>query len=384
MAGRVRSPRSRTGWVAVVLVLAFVGAGCGSKATDGGVATITTVPGPLVLDEAELTAALLTVADLPSGWTDQDVGGSASSSKVRTGAVSKWASSLCESAKTPLYADFTMGVEGIPFMRQSPGTFRGVSLDKSLGLNQSLASSADAEALWRLLRGAFDSCVGQIWTNSSEWSMEALPAPAVGDEAVAYRLTSGVPATMSCLSDRMVLVRRDTVIEYYDGTEAMPGCESVFGSFASGEFDAIVTTGDNKVASALGEPTGSTTTTLAPTTAPTTGMTPVGSKPSCAEVQAAIAKMSPADLATLNKAPILFFSRLPGSDNGWRITALGDVTGTAPRPDVLVYYDWTPATGLGPPVVVLNPDDAKVLQGDDTSVTLLGMTCVNAKVNINP
>ena len=70
-------------------------------------------------------------------------------------------------------------------------------------------------------------------------------------------------------------------------------------------------------------------------------------------------------------------------DVGWRITALGDVTGTAPRPDVVVYYDWTPSSGLGPPVMVLNPDYLKFLEGDDMSVTLVGMKCINAPVNVN-
>jgi hypothetical protein len=47
-------------------------------------------------------------------------------------------------------------------------------------------------------------------------------------------------------------------------------------------------------------------------------------------------------------------------------------------------HDWKPSSGLGPPVVVLDPDDLKVLEGNDTSVTLVGMKCINATVNLNP
>ena len=65
--------RDHAGWVAVVLVIALVGAGCGSTATDEGqsdttATTATTEAAPPALDQSELKAALLTPADLGPGW----------------------------------------------------------------------------------------------------------------------------------------------------------------------------------------------------------------------------------------------------------------------------------------------------------------------------
>lgn len=73
---------------------------------------------------------------------------------------------------------------------------------------------------------------------------------------------------------------------------------------------------------------------------------------------------------------MLFFSRPPDGGDGWRISALGDVTGRAPRPDVAVYYDWTVEGGLGPPVVIKNSSELDSLIADDTSITLLAMNCL--------
>jgi len=124
------------------------------------------------------------------------------------------------------------------------------------------------------------------------------------------------------------------------------------------------------------EATASTTTvpiaTTAPTTAstvaPTTTASPTVQEPSCDEVQALIAQMSRSDVAALKKWQILFFSRLAASGEGWRILTQP----TNSSPSGAVYYDWTPATGLGPPVGV-SAEEAKALR--NASLMLITMRC---------
>ena len=142
-----------------------------------------------------------------------------------------------------------------------------------------------------MLRTAFEGCLGEVWTprgGSNAVSMAAATAPAVGDEATAYRLTP-IPTDPNAKNSAttVVLVRHGTVVEFYDADEGIPVAYYANAFFAPGELDAIVTTGDRKVASALGEPAQSTMTTLAPTTVPTA----IAEAPSCDEVTAAIAKI---------------------------------------------------------------------------------------------
>lgn len=371
MVERASAPKRsvQAGWVAVILVLALVGAGCGSETADEGQASTTATteaaPPPPALDQSELKAALLNPADLGPDWTYMKYGSSGEDMQnAAEQAPGLWGVGLCPSGRSKAYSDPTWSV----------GSWMTDALDPMM-IQQSLSVPRDSSQEFQLMREAFDGCLGPPWTSASDVkSMKTVTAPEVGDEAVAYVTTTASASGGEESQSVGVLVRRGPVIEFYETSWSDPV-----------RLDRIVRTGDDKVAAALaGTSVGTATTTSTTTATTTTAPTPTGTKPTCGEVQAAIATMTTADVAVLNKAPILFFSRLPGSDDGWRITALGDVTGTAPRPDVVVYYDWTPASGLGPPVVVLNPDDLNVLQGDDTSVTLIGMTCINANVNVNP
>jgi hypothetical protein len=366
--------RVRAGWVAMILVLALVGAGCGSKSEPDGQGSTgtsvasepTTAPvGVPQLDQVALVDALLAEEDIPSRWSDLDPYRETS---IGPQGKARFATSwLCSS--TGRAASFTP--DGAAANVVLGMNFSGSSLGGSV--DQSLYSIADAQAQWQRMREAFDSCLGQPWEEGIvTYSLVEAPWPVVGDETRAYRVTQTDVMSGSPMMRTIVLTRRDTVIGLYDGTEGSGDPRYLL---RPGELEDLVTKGDQRLEAALAAAEGSTTPSPIP---------PTVTRPSCDEVQAAIAQMSPADLATLKKAPMLFFSRLPAGDDGWRITALGDVTGTAPRPDVVVFYDWTPSSGLGPPVVVLDPDDLEVLQGDETSVTLIGMNCINATVNVNP
>ena len=217
------------------------------------------------------------------------------------------------------------------------------------------------------MRESFDGCLGSPWNSGSDLrSMTALPAPAVGDEAAAYAITT-VRADGIATSEIEVVVRRGPIVQFYDAQQ-YPGLSS------PDQFDGIVRTGDDKVAAAL---TGTsapmnTTTSTARTPAPT------GIKPTCDEVQAAIAQMSPSDVAILNPWQILFFSRLPGSADGWRILTQPTATNATPAS----YYDWTPSGGLTAPVVISDADEKAALM--DASVMLITMRCATPIVPPTP
>ena len=125
------------------------------------------------------------------------------------------------------------------------------------------------------------------------------------------------------------------------------------------------TAGDKTASTTMVAPTSSTTTTEATTTTATT----VVKAPSCDEVTAVIAKVSAGDRAILKKSQMLFFSRLPGTTDGWRILTF-PMAGETPG---AVYYDWTPSTGLSPPVPISNVDEKTALR--HASATVITLRC---------
>ena len=199
------------------------------------------MPGPPLLDETALEAALLTVADMPPGWK-----GSGESSGTRSQAkAGSWADWFCASAVSAVGAD-TTPVTGASF--DSPPLFFP-------SLSQWLISVPDADEMWLSTRQAFDSCLGQTWRGdvlSIPDIDDRVPAPAVGDEAIAYRVADNPPGNSPPGSypsyTNVVLARRGSVIEFYVGHEFGDYGEM---TFPPGQFDEIVTTGDSKVAATL-------------------------------------------------------------------------------------------------------------------------------------
>jgi hypothetical protein len=119
---------------------------------------------------------------------------------------------------------------------------------------QSLISAPDAESHLAELRTAFDTCVGQTWTDDMggeimTLSLAEVSTTPVGDSTVGYRLTgsgsiSGTGEMMGLTAD-FVLVRNGTVIEMYAGMSVATtlGGESLSPS----EFSSIIETGNGKV-----------------------------------------------------------------------------------------------------------------------------------------
>jgi hypothetical protein len=360
--------RVRAGWVAIILVIALVGAGCGSNSEPDGqgstgtsVASETTMAsvGVPQLDEVALVAALLAEEDIPSTWAALDP--YRETSLGPQGSARFATSWLCSSTA-----------------RAASVITDGASANVSLGMNwsgstlggavdQSLYSIADTQALWQRMHEAFDSCLGQPWGEGIvTYSMVETPWPAVGDETLAYRVTQTDVMSGAPMIRTIVLTRRGTVIELYDGIEGS-GDPRYF--LRPDEFEDLVARGDQRIAAALGGALDSTTSTVPP---------PSGTKPTCDEVQAAIAQMTPSDVATLSQWQILFFSRLPGSAEGWRI--LTQPTDSSPPESV--YYDWSPTGGLTAPWVISASDEKAALR--DASVMLITMRCATPVMPSTP
>ena len=210
--------RVQAGWVAIILVLALVGAGCGSTTTDEGQAdttatTATTEAAPPALNRSELKAALLTPTDLGPGWdyahytsSGQDMHNAAEQSPRAVG-------------RSPLPRRTVERLLRFDLV--------GRKLDERCDQRTGSAtdprrSTRGAIQEFQLIRNAFDSCLGQPWTSGSDvGNMEAITAPAIGDESAAYVTTitsprSGSPGGVENSTRMTVLVRRGPVIEIYE------------------------------------------------------------------------------------------------------------------------------------------------------------------------
>jgi hypothetical protein len=244
---RARSTTHRTTTAAVVVgLLLLVGpVACGDSGTTSkessarsSTTTTTTLP---TLSTSELQGALLTIADLPPGWSAETSTTTTTTAGSTGSAPSDF---LCPAATAPLrkeqhdsaQATFTQGESG-PFLLQS------------------LASAPDADKHFTDITASFRSCIGQTWTMDDngeklDMTMAEISAPEVGDGSVAYRVSgtsSSMPLTMTI---DFVIGRRGTVLEIYGGISIQSPLMAT-NQLSAEQFATIVATGDQKVAQAL-------------------------------------------------------------------------------------------------------------------------------------
>jgi hypothetical protein len=128
-----------------------------------------------------------------------------------------------------------------------------------------------------------------------------------------------------------------------------------------------------------------TTETTVATTSTTTAVTslaPASAVPTtCAEVDTFVAALSPSDRAMLSSAPILIVRHGPTGGDTWQIWSMTDVTGQM-NPELTVYYDWSPATGLSDPVMI--PFGQDTFADDPNAQTLLMLRCMEVNRNVLP
>jgi hypothetical protein len=107
----------------------------------------------------------------------------------------------------------------------------------------------------------------------------------------------------------------------------------------------------------------------------TTTSAPTGSRPTCAEVDAFLAQLSPSDRAMLARADFMYVGRGPTGGDTWRIYTQVDVTQPVLKPEIAVYYDWSPESGLSAPTVITSFEEREALVDLDTVQVVAGMTC---------
>lgn len=124
----------------MIAALVLVAAACGSTSqTSGGPATTSV---PVALDSAQLHQALLTVDDLPPGWSTTNARDLESRSPLAYG-------QMCANGQATLKKE-THDAAAAGFVDSARGA-----------LAQGLVTAPDAEAHVADLRNAFGSCVGQ-------------------------------------------------------------------------------------------------------------------------------------------------------------------------------------------------------------------------------
>jgi hypothetical protein len=251
---RARS-RVRAGALALAITaVAFGAAACGADAPQQAAGTtVTTAPSTTtttrpVPTAAELQDRALTAADLPPGWSvepEKDAAGGKASGPADEGP----AEFLCPEAAAS-------SSPSSPLAKKAPGHENVVvQLNKSPGgpfLMQVLDGDEAAETQYGEAARLFRGCVGKTWTMDSDdlpmaMSVIEVPAPEVGDEAAAYRITGKASQAPLTLTIDFVVVRRGAVIQFYGAiTPDSPVLAAK--PMTADELAGIVRAGDEKIA----------------------------------------------------------------------------------------------------------------------------------------
>lgn len=226
---------------AVVLVSA---AACGSSGSEANGPALTSPPvtsPPPVLTVGELTDTLLTITDLPPGWSKSPVDTSGSGS----------AQFLCPLGAT---ADRTEShpTAYVMFQQSEMGPL----------LVQELSSAPDAEAHFADAQRVFDSCVSQTWDEdfggtSVPVTMTQVSGATAGERSISYRISGTDSSGEVSLTMDFTLVTRSTVLEMY----AVMNLSSPYLTIAQmtpAEFSGVVAKGDAKVVATLDRTTNDT------------------------------------------------------------------------------------------------------------------------------
>jgi hypothetical protein len=238
---------------AVVLMTALMS--CGS---DGGSSGSRASSPSTLLSSDQLSAALLTVDDLPKGWSEDDT--KAEDSDLTETIFGEGGAPLCPAGIAALRTE-THGTAARSFVQTAPmSTF-----------DQQLSSAPDAESHFSDIEAALSSCVGQTWTDdtavsaSMTMAMEESEGPALADESRSYELTltmaySGETTTVPI---GLTMVRRSTVVQIYSYGAYEP---TGTGSISSPDWNRLIEAGDRRVAAYLADPGAMTPETAAPMT----------------------------------------------------------------------------------------------------------------------
>lgn len=178
--------------VAVLATIALVVASCGGDGGNGPVSTTaassttaSTAPSAAAPDLSEL---LLTAAEVGEGWTE--VGTTTPEPGL----------ALCDKAPEADIAALNdpSETEGLDELQRVFRSDESTTASDSgpLKLVESLVRDERTPEGFATLQRVFDACIGETWTELNlSTHLEPMTAPELGDQAVAYLLTSTEPAT---------------------------------------------------------------------------------------------------------------------------------------------------------------------------------------------
>ena len=225
---------------AVTLAVIALVAGCGSSGTKdatGAATTViteetTTTTKKPALNQAKVNTALLTLADLPAGYSPRSTDSASSTDD----------SMFCPDATTALPTAFVT-------MRDKEGS---VGFEQSqLGpiLLEILVAGSDAKSAFTNASKALDSCTASSWTKAdakgavTTYSIAPVSFPKHGDEQAAFRLTATAVGVE--LDGYVIVMRIGDVLALMMGV----GTTSIVGSHPMpvDQFTTIVDTAVKKV-----------------------------------------------------------------------------------------------------------------------------------------
>jgi ABC-type transport system substrate-binding protein len=242
--------------IAAVVLLVVGAAGCGfsstSTSSSGDVAeaqaeaTTTTKAPPSM---ADLSTALLTLNDLPAGFSPiADTGGNSSDDSI-----------VCQGARSGVFKDVS-GTAGAKTGKMRTVSSSGSS-DPTVEFSQSqlgpfvmesLGVVDDPKAEFDAGVEALDSCMSKPWTQTNSdgmtmtFSLAPVSFPKHGDDQAAYKLTAQASGVQIEIEGVIVLIRENGVLMVVGGF----GTVSVLGDHLLDvqQFSAIVDTAVAKVA----------------------------------------------------------------------------------------------------------------------------------------
>jgi hypothetical protein len=220
---------------AVAGTMLLVVAGCGSSGSSSGpVSTATTTTVAPVLTAGQLTDALLTISELPPGW-----------SKTSSSSDSSGSSSfLCPAGVTAERTEIHPTADAM-FQQSDMGPM----------LLQELSSAPDADAHFADVKRVFESCAGQSWLedfggSSVPVTMVEVSGASAGERSITYRNSGTDAASTVTLTIDFTIVGRSTAIEMYAAVNVSSPVLTI-AQLSPADFASIVAKGDAKVVRTL-------------------------------------------------------------------------------------------------------------------------------------
>lgn len=234
--------RMKTVAVAAAVSMLLFG-GCGSKDGSGSQSSGGTV------SPAKLSSALLTISDMPTGWSEETGETTTSTESSSDGGSSSFKRVLCPESAAALPDSFkdlgkadssATSSAWVEFSKSSMGPFL---------MQGAVSGSGSADKRFDTIKSALEGCKGKTWDDTDKegvkttYSLAPASAPKLGDRSFAYRITGD--ASMGELTFDLIMGQKgDVLITLISVSLISPfGRESI----SADEMNQIVDTANRKL-----------------------------------------------------------------------------------------------------------------------------------------